>query len=543
MVCIKKSSLLWLSLFTVFCAAPAGALELVVDEPTQNNWVVTRNQIIIKGHSAEADQVLINGVPAALENTQFTHTYTLTGAGKHNVLITALKGAQSYQHSLTVIKLKEYPDVSGHWAEMPIRIIATAANIQGLSGTDYFRPNQPITRAELAFILCKIYKLAPLFPGQRSFVDVSPNHWAYPYIESIYKNNIMSGTAQKEFCPEGEINRLDITVLLLRLIGPVKYNVARPVAPDLPRGFWGNTYIATGYDYVLYPPTWMLRKAFKPYEVVSRAEVMYMLSKIVTIKDKLIVYYRRPDLFPRLRNPGSEIGNESVENDTSTSNCRIEALWASVERLPMTESRTFSIFTKVAGKPPKKVLADLNPINRLSNLEMNDKEQWGDEKASDLTYTATVRTTPGIAPGIKYFPVTIYDTQNHPIYGEIQIEFYDPKARNQDLTQKTKTVLSTKQEEGIHYIVQPGDTISSISYQFTGRSRHWIDIAKINKLSLQTVIEKGKSVPHATVQPGQVILIPRRLVVSDVPTNATKRRPVIAPVPEEPREAPDDRML
>ncbi|SDW66077.1 S-layer homology domain-containing protein [Paenibacillus sp. PDC88] len=102
--------------------------------------------------------------------------------------------------------------------------VETAASyglIQGSkdkSGALTFKPNAPITRAELAAILSRhlttgtsesTVKAAP-------FTDIQ-NHWAQSAISYLYNNQLIQGKSQSKFAPNDMANRAEVSVMLNRI--------------------------------------------------------------------------------------------------------------------------------------------------------------------------------------------------------------------------------------------------------------------------------------------------------------------------------------
>lgn len=81
-----------------------------------------------------------------------------------------------------------------------------------------FQPNKEITRAEMASILAKAYSLPNHMITPKAFSDVSANHWAYPYIQSLYANGITTGTANGGFDPEGSLQRGHFSAFMARVL-------------------------------------------------------------------------------------------------------------------------------------------------------------------------------------------------------------------------------------------------------------------------------------------------------------------------------------
>jgi len=72
-----------------------------------------------------------------------------------------------------------FNDISGHWAEDTIERFADSGIISGFPDGS-FRPNQRISRAELAAIVTRAFGLSERVPF--SYSDVTPGSWYYEYL-------------------------------------------------------------------------------------------------------------------------------------------------------------------------------------------------------------------------------------------------------------------------------------------------------------------------------------------------------------------------
>ncbi len=128
-------------------------------------------------------------------------------------------------------------DVPGtHWAAGAIKK-AMAAHLMIGDETGAFRPNDPITRAEMAVIITK-WKQAPLSQTTTGFTDIR-SHWAEPYIHTVAGLKIMSGYPDGTFRPDQSLTRAEAVATVNRLLGrgPLGGETA-PTWSDVPPDFW-----------------------------------------------------------------------------------------------------------------------------------------------------------------------------------------------------------------------------------------------------------------------------------------------------------------
>jgi hypothetical protein len=111
-----------------------------------------------------------------------------------------------------------------------------------------FHPNQAITRAEMATLLVKADGLTPYQPTKPSFKDVNPNHWAYQNIEAVYKAGMIQGY-QGYFRPDQAVTRAELAIMLFSLTKKPVLPVSLPAGvTDVSAGHWAGEKIAAAVD-------------------------------------------------------------------------------------------------------------------------------------------------------------------------------------------------------------------------------------------------------------------------------------------------------
>lgn len=101
-----------------------------------------------------------------------------------------------------------------------------------------FHPTASLTRAEAAAIVARVKQLPA---GTATFEDVPASHWAYNYIARASSAGYMTGS-QGQFRPEEPLSRAELVVLLLRLRGVTALPFA-PFAETT--GHWAAEAIST----------------------------------------------------------------------------------------------------------------------------------------------------------------------------------------------------------------------------------------------------------------------------------------------------------
>ncbi|MGG3005710.1 S-layer homology domain-containing protein [Geobacillus stearothermophilus] len=118
---------------------------------------------------------------------------------------------------------------------MPGYDIIAAAVDEGIvdgksNGT--FAPYELLTRAQMAKILVKAYKLKSKDSHFKEFKDVPSKHWAYSYIGILASNNITKGYSNGTFKPDSYITRAHFAVFLSRYINKIKNKNQEPKEDD-----------------------------------------------------------------------------------------------------------------------------------------------------------------------------------------------------------------------------------------------------------------------------------------------------------------------
>ena len=113
-----------------------------------------------------------------------------------------------------------------------IQAVVDAEIIVGTS-QNTFEPNGTVTRAQIAKILCSMLNV-PATGGDVPFTDVPSDHWAYHYIATLYHLKLISGTADNTFEPDVIVSKEAALRLLLRAKDWEKVNVGpRPAQSSI----------------------------------------------------------------------------------------------------------------------------------------------------------------------------------------------------------------------------------------------------------------------------------------------------------------------
>jgi len=168
-----------------------------------------------------------------------------------------------------------FPDVlPSHWSFDWVEAIAASGLTSGYpDGT--FRPETQVTRAEMAIFLLKGNGITPpAMDGSHPFTDIT-GHWAEIFIEELYDQGITGGYPDGTYRPENQVTRAEMAIFLLKGIGisPPPPDGSHPF-PDI-SGHWAEIFIEELYDQGIsggYPDG-----TYRPENRVTRAEMAVFL--------------------------------------------------------------------------------------------------------------------------------------------------------------------------------------------------------------------------------------------------------------------------
>ena len=133
-----------------------------------------------------------------------------------------------------------FPDMQGHWASNSISFMAYNGFMIGYpDGT--FRPNQPITRAEVATVLANVRQLTN-FTDNGLLSDID-NHWARQFILAVVNAGAIVGYPDGTFRPDNYITRAEVVIVVNRLWNRSNAFRTDTIFPDVNINFWAYTYI------------------------------------------------------------------------------------------------------------------------------------------------------------------------------------------------------------------------------------------------------------------------------------------------------------
>lgn len=244
----------------------------------------TATNIPILIPSPEAKQrEIAPGVVPTVEPTASPEVLTpvqpKTPAREFPVIVVPVPIAPAASPTPRVGKPVNFVDVpQDFWARPYITALSARRVVNGYAG-DFFRPNQPITRAEFAALVQAAFDNKPV-GGTTPYKDIPPNFWAIPAINSATRTGFLQGYPDNIFRPTQRIPRVQVLVALASGLGlkppasPEQVLQSYQDADQIPNYAREQVAAAIAVGIVANYPD---RNLLNPNRNASRAEVTAML--------------------------------------------------------------------------------------------------------------------------------------------------------------------------------------------------------------------------------------------------------------------------
>lgn len=147
----------------------------------------------------------------------------------------------------------DFTDVAAtHWGYKAIAAMNTLGVMTG--SRNRFRPGDNITRAEFVVIVSRCFDLPE---GESTFPDVPDTHWAYDEIAAVQQKGWINGYSNGNFGPDDDITRCEAVRVMNNALGRRDDNFAADrdtqEFPDVPKSHWAFLDIAEAADPVKKP--------------------------------------------------------------------------------------------------------------------------------------------------------------------------------------------------------------------------------------------------------------------------------------------------
>jgi len=176
-------------------------------------------------------------------------------------------------------EILNFKDVApSHWAYKEITDFASRKFILGYADNT-FLPGNNISRAEFAAVLVRALDLKEVKSAAASFKDVNAGSWYNSCIETVCSKNLMKGYGDGSFKPNENITRQEIAAVLVRILGKDAEGEELAFADKALVSDWAKNLVSIAVAEGLiqgYPDN-----TFGPQKKSTRAEAVIMFSRML----------------------------------------------------------------------------------------------------------------------------------------------------------------------------------------------------------------------------------------------------------------------
>jgi spore germination protein YaaH len=182
----------------------------------------------------------------------------------------------AYASQDSVTRFSDVPE--GHWADKVIHDLRLLKITEGI-GNNEFGLGLTISRSEFVTYLVRLMRWELITPENGSFPDNANNtKWYYPYIETAFTNGVIPKNSDK-FRPEEPITREEMAIMIVHTLG---YDELAKELTYLGNPFndvENNTgYITIARDFGIV--NGVGNNLFKPYNTATREEAAAMMIRM-----------------------------------------------------------------------------------------------------------------------------------------------------------------------------------------------------------------------------------------------------------------------
>ena len=198
--------------------------------------------------------------------------YGLKGAGSWSV---GQETKDVWDYYSLWLNGKYFADTFAHFAKDDVITVSQKGWMEGL-GEQLFFPEDGLTRAQAAAILCRYLKLSGNVENS-GFFDIK-DHWAEKEINLVVNRGLMNGYPEGTFLPNRAVTREEIAVILQRVLQYEYSGMSNKVSfSDVTEERWSYREISALIESGIlngYPDG-----TFRPEQFLSRGEMAHLLRK------------------------------------------------------------------------------------------------------------------------------------------------------------------------------------------------------------------------------------------------------------------------
>ena len=177
----------------------------------------------------------------------------------------------------------KFTDISGHYAQSQIKKLYEDNILNGITDTE-FGPNETVSRAQFAAMIKRALELnSVLYSGQ--YGDVSSNDWFASDVATITKAGIMAGDDLGNFRPNDQISREEMAKVL---VNAYKLKTSTAVSGNNASSVFGDSGSISGWakEYVDAAVSLNLLSGFedntiRPQDIATRAQAATVIYRLI----------------------------------------------------------------------------------------------------------------------------------------------------------------------------------------------------------------------------------------------------------------------
>ncbi|TFE04033.1 S-layer homology domain-containing protein [Jeotgalibacillus salarius] len=163
----------------------------------------------------EIDYLTERNIIQGYDNDEFRPNNTVTRLQAVQMILRGLQVEPDGENSAEFSDINAgdygYDEIS---AAVELGIISGKTNSK--TGEQYFDPYAPLTRSQMAKILTNAYALEEEW--NYFFADISHDHWAKDYVDTLASHGISTGYEDRTFRPDQQIKRSHFALFMARML-------------------------------------------------------------------------------------------------------------------------------------------------------------------------------------------------------------------------------------------------------------------------------------------------------------------------------------
>ncbi len=161
-----------------------------------------------------------------------------------------------------------------------------------------FGPQRSVTRAEVATMFAKILKLNIDYPGTQVYEDVKDDAWYYAYVQAISRTGIFVGDTNGSFRPNDPITRGEIATVFAKYWSYLNITVddSPVVIKDVQSNYWAKSYVYMMYNAGIV--SGFEDGTYKPNDPTLREQVVGMINTLIARPEYRPMFTKYIDINP-----------------------------------------------------------------------------------------------------------------------------------------------------------------------------------------------------------------------------------------------------